>query len=55
MPQARVTRFDFRALRPVFDIHRFSVCGRPGSDGRVALWARDHEGCLTTEASAVLA
>ena len=55
MPQARVTRFDFRALRPVFDIHRFSVCGRPDGEKRVALWARDHEGCLTTEASAELA
>jgi len=55
MPQAQVTRFDFRALRPVFDIHRFSVCGRPDGDKRVALWARDHEGCLTTEASAVIA
>lgn len=55
MPQARVTRFDFRALRPVFDINRFSVCGRPDGDKRVALWARDHEGCLTTEASAVIA
>jgi len=55
LPAVCVARFDFRAMRPVFDIHRFAVCGRPDSDGRVALWVRDHEGCLTTEASVELA
>ena len=55
LPAARVARFDFRAMRPVFDIHRFAVCGRPDSVGRVALWVRDQEGCLTTEASVELA
>jgi 3-methylfumaryl-CoA hydratase len=52
LPTARVTRFDFRAVRPVFDIHRFTVCGKPGADGSVALWTRDHEGMLTMEATA---
>lgn len=52
LPDARVTRFDFRAVRPVFDIHRFTVCGKPGTDGTVALWTRDHEGMLTMEATA---
>ena len=51
-PDARVRRFEFRALRPVFDIHRFAVCGRPEADGRFALWARDHEGMLAMQASA---
>jgi len=55
LPAVCVARFDFRAIRPVFDIHRFVVCGRPDSDGCVALWVRDHEGCLTTEASVELA
>jgi len=55
LPQARVTRFAFRAARPLFDIHPFTVCGRPDDDRLVALWARDHEGALAMEASAELA
>ena len=54
LPDAKVARFSFRAVRPLFDIHRFTVCGRPEGK-RVALWARDHEGWLTMEASADLA
>lgn len=54
LPTARVRRFSFRAVRPVFDIHRFTVCGKSGTDGTVALWTRDHEGMLTMEASADL-
>ncbi len=57
-PQARVRRFAFTAVRPVFDIHRFTVCGRfePGSDTRRAtLWTRDHEGFLSMQARAELA
>jgi 3-methylfumaryl-CoA hydratase len=54
LPQARVRRFSFRAMRPLFDIHRFTVCGRR-EEKRVALWARDHEGWLAMEASADLA
>jgi len=50
-----VRGFAFRAVRPVFDIHPFSVCGRIEADGRAALWTRDHEGFLTMEASAELA
>jgi 3-methylfumaryl-CoA hydratase len=52
MPAVRVTRFAFTAVRPCFDIHRFHVCGRPEADGRVALWARDHEGALAMRAEA---
>jgi len=52
MPQARVRAFEFRAVRPVFDIHRFTVCGKPADDGTVALWACDHEGWLTMQAQA---
>jgi len=54
LPDAKVARFSFRAMRPLFDIHRFTVCGR--EDGKsVALWTRDHEGWLTMDASAELA
>ncbi len=57
LPQARVQAFSFRAVRPLFDIHRFTVCGREErvEDGRrFALWARDHEGWLAMQATADL-
>jgi len=53
LPDARISRFSFRAVRPLFDIHRFTVCGR-AEGKRVALWSRDHEGCLSMDASAEL-
>jgi 3-methylfumaryl-CoA hydratase len=52
-PDAQVTRYEFRAVRPVFDGRSFFACGEPQPDGRtVRLWARDHEGWLTMDASA---
>lgn len=54
MPEANVKHFSFRAVRPLFDIHRFTVCGRTDEGGRVALWTRDHDGWLTMEANAEL-
>jgi 3-methylfumaryl-CoA hydratase len=54
LPDAKVSRFSFRAMRPLFDIHRFRVCGR-AEGKRVSLWTRDHEGWLTMDASADLA
>ncbi|HEX7954758.1 MAG TPA: MaoC family dehydratase N-terminal domain-containing protein [Burkholderiales bacterium] len=54
LPEANVARFSFRAVRPLFDIHPFTVCGR--REGKaVSLWARDHEGWLAMEAGADLA
>jgi 3-methylfumaryl-CoA hydratase len=58
MPHAVVRRFFFKAVRPLFDIHPFAVCGRKerGVDAKqVALWARDHEGWLAMQATAELA
>lgn len=55
-PEAQVLRFEFKAVRPTFDIHPFSVHGQPSSDGKtVHLWGRDHEGWLTMDATATLA
>ena len=55
LPDAQVAHFDFRAVRPTFDLHPFSVHGKPSSDGRsVALWSEDHEGWMTMQATAVL-
>ena len=55
-PDATVLRFEFKAVRPTFDTHAFSVHGQPSPDGKtVHLWSRDHEGWLTMDATAILA
>jgi 3-methylfumaryl-CoA hydratase len=54
-PAAQVTRFGFRAVGPVFDIHSFTVCGRPDGAKRFRLWARDHAGLLAMSADAEIA
>ena len=59
MPDARVAKFVFKAVRPTFDINPFSVHGQPatgsGAEGNsVHLWGRDHEGWLTMDATATL-
>ena len=54
-PEARVASFEFRAVRPIFDINHFFVCGEPQADGKtVRLWARDHEGWLAMDAKAAI-
>jgi len=56
LPGAQVARFDFRAVRPTFDLHPFSVHGKPSADGKtVELWAQDHEGFLTMQGTVTLA
>jgi 3-methylfumaryl-CoA hydratase len=55
LPAAAVLKFEFKALRPTFDLNPFSVHGQPAPDGKtVHLWARDHEGWLTMDATATL-
>jgi 3-methylfumaryl-CoA hydratase len=51
---AVVTTFRFRAHRPLFDTHAFTVCGAP-CDGGAHLWAIDHTGrvAMTAELQAV--
>ncbi len=55
LPDARVTGFSFRAVRPLFDTHSFSVNGRLEDGKTVKLWAKDHQGWLCMEAKATLA
>src|SRR5579863_6671319 len=53
---AVVTRFEFRAVSPIFDIAPFQVCGNVSPDGKTAhLWATDSDGWLATDATAGLA
>jgi 3-methylfumaryl-CoA hydratase len=55
MPLADVASFKFRAVRPTFDLHPFRVNGALQGDGKtVHLWAQDHEGWLTMDATATL-
>ena len=55
LPHAQVRRFEFKAVRPTFDTHPFSVHGQPAPDGKsIHLWAQDHEGWLTMDATATL-
>jgi len=54
-PDAVVRRFEFKALSPLFDLHPFTVCGRPEGDKRFALWARNAEGGLAMQATAEVA
>ena len=55
-PGAFVRSFSFKAVRPTFDLHPFRLNGQPSADGKtVKLWAEDHEGWLTMQATAELA
>ena len=55
LPDAEVDRYEFRAVRPTFDTNHFFVCGEPQADGKTfRLWAKDHEGWLTMDATAVI-
>ena len=56
MPGVAIAAFEFRALKPLFDIAPFHVCGQPQDDGRtVKLWSRDAEGHLAMDMSLSLA
>jgi 3-methylfumaryl-CoA hydratase len=54
-PGAFIRHFNFKAVRPTFDLHPFRLNGQLSPDGRaVKLWAEDHEGWLTMQATAEL-
>jgi 3-methylfumaryl-CoA hydratase len=55
-PSAVFRSFEFRAVRPTFDLHPFTLNGGPSVDGKtIKLWSQDHEGWLTMQATAELA
>ena len=54
LPDARVTGFSFRAMKPLFDVAPFEVCGRREGEHAVKLWARTPEGHVAMEAGATL-
>jgi 3-methylfumaryl-CoA hydratase len=53
LPDAVVARFAFRAVKPIFDLAPFFVCGRQDGNA-IKLWAKDAEGWLAMEATAEL-
>jgi 3-methylfumaryl-CoA hydratase len=56
LPDARVSQFSFRAIRPLFDTNAFTVCGRPDPEGSIVkLWAQEPDGALAVDATAILA
>ncbi|WBY02027.1 MaoC family dehydratase N-terminal domain-containing protein [Ramlibacter tataouinensis] len=55
-PQRFMRRFEFKAVRPTFDLHPFRVMGQPAADGKtVRLWSQDHQGWLAMQATAEMA
>jgi len=54
LPAARVRRFSFKAMQPIFDIAPFQVCGRLDNDKTLRLWAATPAGHLAMDASAEL-
>jgi 3-methylfumaryl-CoA hydratase len=56
MPEAKVERFEFRSVSPLFDTAPFTVSGKPESDGRsVSLWATGPGDALAMSATATIA
>jgi 3-methylfumaryl-CoA hydratase len=55
LPAARVAGFSFKAVKPLFDVAPFHVCGRRVDNKTVKLWARTPEGHVAMDASATLA
>ncbi len=55
LPRAKIARFEFRAVSPLFDTSPFSVCGKPEDDGTtIRLWAKNATGGLAMTATAVI-
>jgi 3-methylfumaryl-CoA hydratase len=51
-PEAALSRFEFRALQPLFDTAPFELCGRPEEDARIALWVQGPDGAPAMQATA---
>jgi 3-methylfumaryl-CoA hydratase len=54
-PDAFVKTFDFKVVRPTFDLHPLRLNGQPSADGKsVRVWSQDHEGWLTMQGTVEL-
>jgi 3-methylfumaryl-CoA hydratase len=53
MPGARLTHYEFRALKPLYDTASFFTCGVADNTSRTArLWTRDADGAATMQGTA---
>lgn len=52
-PEARISRFRFRAVRPVFDTDRLQLCSKREGDS-LELWTLNQDGFVTMTATASL-
>jgi len=53
LPEAQLSAFEFKALRPVFDNQACTIrATSPDSEGNVRLWIADHEGALCMQGQA---
>jgi 3-methylfumaryl-CoA hydratase len=52
LPAVTMSRFEFKAVRPVFDTNPFTVCLHQLDEDKVTLWVQDHEGLLCMQAAA---
>jgi len=55
LPNRRLKYYEFKAIRPLFDIHHFAVNGKVQDDGKISLWTKNHEGYASMKATAILA
>jgi 3-methylfumaryl-CoA hydratase len=53
-PGANVAAYSFRAIRPIFDIAPFDICGSLDGAGKAALFAAGPDGALCMSATATL-
>jgi 3-methylfumaryl-CoA hydratase len=54
-PTQWISGFQFKAVRPTFDLNPFHVNARPHADGRtIDVWASDHDGYLTMTGTVTL-
>jgi 3-methylfumaryl-CoA hydratase len=54
LPNRRLKTYEFRALRPLFDIHHFAVLGKVQENQSISLWTKNFEGYASMKASATL-
>lgn len=55
LPGVQLRQFEFKALRPVFDLDSFTVCCKaPEGDGTARVWISNQSGALCMQGSALL-
>ena len=54
-PEKQLTKFEFTAMEPVFDLDPFRVCGlNPNKKNNAELWIKNHTGSLCMKGLATI-